>query len=43
MARTEEVFTFLSSFCFRMVTPLNLEELDGLAPSHTVLLIQDLD
>jgi hypothetical protein len=26
-----------------MVTPLNLEEVDGLAHSHTILLIQDLD
>jgi hypothetical protein len=26
-----------------MVAPLNLEELYGLAPSDTILLIQDLD
>jgi hypothetical protein len=39
----EEVFTFPSSFFFRIVTPLNLEELNGLASSHTILLTQDLD
>jgi hypothetical protein len=39
----EDVFTFPGSFYLRMVTPLYHEELDGLAPGHTILLIQELD
>jgi hypothetical protein len=43
MARTEEIFTLPYCFFFRMVAPLNLVELDRLAPCDTTLLVQDLD
>jgi hypothetical protein len=43
MARTEEVLTFPRCFFFRVVAPLNLEEIDCFTPHDTILLIQDLD
>jgi hypothetical protein len=43
MARTEEIFTFSCCFFCGVVAPLDLKELDRLAPYDTTLLIQDLD
>jgi hypothetical protein len=43
MTRMEEVFAFPRCFFFGMIAPLNLEELDGLVPCNTILLIQDVD
>jgi hypothetical protein len=43
MTRTEEIFTLPCCFSFRMVAPLDLVELDRLAPCDTTLLVQDLD
>jgi hypothetical protein len=43
MVKTEEVLAFPHRFFFRAVAPLNLEELDPLAPHDTSLLIQDLN
>jgi hypothetical protein len=39
----EEFSTLPSGLFFGMVAPLYLEELNNLAPSDTILLIQDLD
>jgi hypothetical protein len=43
MASMKEVLTFPHCFFFSMIAPLNVEELDNLAPCDTILLIQDLD
>jgi hypothetical protein len=43
MSRMEEVLTFPCGFFFLIVSPLYLEELDGLPPCDTIFFIQDLD
>jgi hypothetical protein len=43
VAREEEIFTFPRCFFFSMIAPLNIKELDCLAPHDMILLIQDFD
>jgi hypothetical protein len=42
MTRMEEIFTLPCCFSFRTGAPLDLVELDHLAPRDTTLLVQDL-
>jgi hypothetical protein len=42
MARTEKIFTLLCCFFYHLVAPLDLIELDRLAPCDMTLLVQDL-